>query len=125
MKEGDFTRQFVKELRTILPGSVVFKHADTLTGGIPDLSITWQGHTTWVEVKIVRGGRTWFTALQSQNCFRLAREGRCLVVQYDVDRDSTQISTPDSSLILRSSSFGYQSAALLLKTCLPIRRDAA
>jgi hypothetical protein len=33
---------------------VVFKHSDSVTAGIPDVSFTWRGYTSWLEVKFVR-----------------------------------------------------------------------
>jgi len=49
--ESEYTRKLVKKLRRRLPKSVIFKFNDRLTGGIPDLSVTLNGLTTWLEAK--------------------------------------------------------------------------
>jgi len=51
MKESDLSRALVKVLRAGMPDGVVFKHADTITAGIPDISVTWHGVTSWLEIK--------------------------------------------------------------------------
>lgn len=49
--ETEHTRWLTKELRRRLPRSVVFKHCDLYTAGVPDLSVTLAGVTTWFEAK--------------------------------------------------------------------------
>ncbi len=56
--EATVVRDIVKGLRSRLPGAVVFKHADISTAGIPDISISYRNHTTWVEVKLLRRNET-------------------------------------------------------------------
>lgn len=51
MRETDLTQELVAALRRGLAGSVVFKHTDMATAGIPDISATWLGSTTWIEGK--------------------------------------------------------------------------
>lgn len=54
MLEVKLSGDLVRILREELYGSVVFKHADSLTAGIPDISVTFQGRTTWIETKVAR-----------------------------------------------------------------------
>lgn len=79
MKESVYSNGLVKMLRSRLPGSVVFKHADALTAGIPDISVTWNGRTTWLEVKV---GRIVGRGVQALTIQRLALAGRCWYVVY-------------------------------------------
>lgn len=51
MTEAQFTRALVHDLRQVLDRTVIFKHNDRLTAGVPDLSVTYHGRTTWLEVK--------------------------------------------------------------------------
>jgi hypothetical protein len=51
MTESEQTRQLIKEIRNLLPKAVVTKHTDSMTGGLPDFSVTYSGSTVWVEAK--------------------------------------------------------------------------
>lgn len=53
MNEATITNQLLDYLRKVNPGPVL-KHADKATIGIPDASVTGQGTTTWLEVKLVK-----------------------------------------------------------------------
>lgn len=53
MNEATLTRGLVKHLRASLPNSVIFKHADAVTAGIPDISVSWFGSVSWLEIKYV------------------------------------------------------------------------
>ena len=59
MNEATCKAALCKVLRAKLPPaeSRVYRHEDAWTGGIPDISITANGHTLWVEVKLDRPGR--------------------------------------------------------------------
>lgn len=51
MTESQFTVRLKRDLAAAT-GGLVLKHADRFTGGIPDLSVTVRGVTTWIEVKV-------------------------------------------------------------------------
>lgn len=74
--ESHFTSGMVAHLREKLGGSVVFKHSDQLTAGVPDTSVTWRRSTTWLEVKIKRSGAITTDSLQDTNMRRLAAAGK-------------------------------------------------
>jgi hypothetical protein len=52
--ESELTRPLLKALETAMLGSVVTKHSDRFTFGIPDISIDWI-NTAWLEVKATEG----------------------------------------------------------------------
>jgi len=58
--ESKFTREIMKSLREhqLLKDAVIFKHNDFYTAGIPDLTITINGLTTWFELKVAPGQPT-------------------------------------------------------------------
>lgn len=62
-------------------GGRVFKHADGYTSGIPDLSVSMAGRTTWWEVKhatpLIKG-----TELQRVTAGILAKASACWYVVY-------------------------------------------
>jgi hypothetical protein len=96
MTEKSLCAGLVKALRLGLVGSVVFKHADRVTAGIPDVSVTWGGRTTWLEVKFVRAGQRLFDrGVQRQTIARLGRAGSCLYVIYDKRTDETVVLQPE------------------------------
>lgn len=86
MTEATITGKLVRELRRI-KGSVVVKHNDYTTAGIPDLSLIAHGHTLWIEVKYVRKGKTLFDELKPLQLVALraihrANGGRSLVIAF-------------------------------------------
>lgn len=87
-------RSFVEKIQTAikadpaLRGAVVFKHAETLTSGIPDMSISILGGTSWVEVKYLRRRKRLkdiVKELQVITCHQLATtcNGRCWIVVFE------------------------------------------
>lgn len=83
MTEADLKDQLVAHLRAEFRGAVILRHEDKGTAGIPDLSFTWLGKTTWIEAKFanpyVRG-----KGLQDLICMRLAAAGNCWYVVWEV-----------------------------------------
>jgi hypothetical protein len=75
MSESLLTRQLMKKLRAELPTFVVLKHADGWTSGVPDVSVTGNGRTTWLEVKLVELRGIIETKLQRFQMERLERNG--------------------------------------------------
>lgn len=51
MNESSASSPFMKQLRETLPHSVVVKHRDASMIGLPDCSVTFQGHVLWLEFK--------------------------------------------------------------------------
>jgi hypothetical protein len=49
--EADLKSALVSMLRQSLPGWVIVRHEDTTRAGIPDISVTGCGWTSWWEVK--------------------------------------------------------------------------
>jgi len=92
MTESDLTKRFIEALRRTMPGAVVFKHADAWTAGIPDLTVSWRGVTTWVEVKKLpyraRG-------IQRVRVQQLGRVARVFYVMYDVEKKAVVVITPE------------------------------
>ena len=75
MRESDLKRRLVKAILATHPGAVVYRHEDAFTAGIPDISVTWAGLTSWWEVKHEPLGRTSkLTKLQEHELRRLARQ---------------------------------------------------
>lgn len=51
MNERILKAALMKELRSSLPHFVAIRHEDKLTSGIPDISVSGNKKTTWIEVK--------------------------------------------------------------------------
>lgn len=84
--ETDLVQALVPALEFVLPKSIVFKHKDGATAGIPDISISWK-RTQWLEVKAtekadrIEHHKYW--GLQLLTCRRLEHVSRnCLFVIY-------------------------------------------
>lgn len=52
MTESQFQSKLRRALQARLPKAVIWKHNDRFTAGIPDLSVTHEGRTTWLELKV-------------------------------------------------------------------------
>jgi len=71
MNESILKSQLVKLARDTMPGFVIIRHEDRITSGIPDISISGNKKTTWLEVKY---GTPKFASkgIQELMCNRLA-----------------------------------------------------
>ena len=78
--EDGLTTALLRELKTRCPRLEVLRHRD-ITAGIPDLSITGYGKTTWWEIKHSRPSFK-SRGIQRLTCRRLAAGGACLYVLY-------------------------------------------
>jgi len=82
MSERTVCNGLVRSLRRELPGCVVLRHTDGLLAGIPDISVTWNGHTTWIEVKFLNP-KIIDRGIQRLNMKRLEKQGTAFYVLYD------------------------------------------
>ena len=89
MNERHFVEKIQEAVRAepSMKGAVIFKHAETLTAGIPDISVTLGG-TSWLEVKYQRAGEKLIDIcreLQIVTCHQLAQVngGRAWVAVYE------------------------------------------
>ena len=84
MTEAQISQKIRAEIKKQAPNAVVIKHNDRIVRGVPDLSVTIGGRTTWIEVKYIRKGETparqrkHFDQVQLYQALRLEREGRCI-----------------------------------------------
>lgn len=51
MRESDFQRSMIRELKQMFPGCVVLKNDSGYLQGIPDLLLLWKEHWAALEVK--------------------------------------------------------------------------
>ena len=83
MNEATLKRNLVKAIKSAMPGAVVFRHEDQFTAGIPDISVTWAGITTWWEVKYSPIGRSSKpTKLQDYPLDQLSRQSTAGLITY-------------------------------------------
>lgn len=54
--EAQAVAEAIRFLKKRLPGSVVLKHSDIRTAGIPDFSVSYKRKVTWVEAKHFKKG---------------------------------------------------------------------
>lgn len=92
MTEAKLSSACLKRLKNHLENSVIFKHNDSFTSGIPDASITWK-ICLWLEFKF--GNRPkWQNELQRLTAIRLAVAGECWVIFYQMEPKLTHIIQP-------------------------------
>ena len=81
MTEASLKSDLVRILRHELRGSVVLRHEDKLTSGIPDISVTWRRMTVWLEAKFLNPS-FYSKGIQTLTLKRLASAGHCFYVLY-------------------------------------------
>lgn len=81
MNEADCKGSFVKALREALPHFVVFRHEDHFTHGLPDISVTGNGRTSWIEAKYANPSFK-SKGIQNLNMRRLAKAGIAFYVVF-------------------------------------------
>lgn len=88
MVERDLTERQMKALNEgLTTPRLVLKHADQYTSGIPDVSVHWNGHSSWLENKLLEPSQTVhdeLAVIQLETCIDLEQScaGRCWVVCY-------------------------------------------
>jgi len=83
-REAELRSRFMKTMRSDWPGAIALRHEDVRTVGIPDLSVTYGGSTSWWEFK---HGTPDFQSmeLQAHTCRRLAANGFCRYIIFRED----------------------------------------
>jgi hypothetical protein len=76
MTEATLKAAFVKQLRATYPRWTVFLHQDKIRAGVPDISITGEGMTSWWECKFAHSSFD-SPKVQELTCVRLAQAGNC------------------------------------------------
>jgi hypothetical protein len=72
--ESKLKSALLKQIKIDLPGFVALRHEDVRTAGIPDLSLTGYGRTTWWEFKYADPNFQ-STGIQELTMLRLAATG--------------------------------------------------
>lgn len=93
MTEKTLTNALLKTLRKELPEAVIFKHADQVTAGIPDISVTYEGITIWFELKYVKT-KIHSRELQHYTMLRLQNAGHPFYILYIEKTKETIIVPP-------------------------------
>ena len=81
VNEATLKQELVLAFKKSLPGAVVFRHEDKFRAGIPDISVTWNRMTTWLEVKYITS-RLIQRRIQHVTVCDLAEAGSCFYVHY-------------------------------------------
>lgn len=81
-QENILKGKLVEQIKLIVPGFVILAHQDLVTGGIPDLSLSGYGRTTWWEVKHSVDRKFDTKGIQELTCLRLAAASYCRYIIY-------------------------------------------
>jgi len=91
-REAQLKALLVAKVKELLPPFVVIAHTETFRAGVPDLSITGGGRTTWWECKHGTPGFA-STGIQELTCLRLAIAGYCRYIIWSEAYDGTDKQT--------------------------------
>jgi len=94
MTEASLKSALVKALRLRYPNAVVLRHEDKITHGIPDISFTLNGRTSWWEGKFANPGFD-TKGIQTLTMMRLAKQGRAYYIVWDKREDTTFFVLPN------------------------------
>lgn len=84
MTESPLTQKFRKKATRRLPRAVIIKHADNYTAGVPDMTLTLNGRTSWLEFKhVTKRGQIVSKGIQNLTAQKLALEGTCWYIVYE------------------------------------------
>lgn len=72
--EATVKQSLVQAMRKSMNGSLIFRHEDRHIFGVPDISCSWNGVTTWWEVKFATP-QFQLTEIQMLNCIKLSKQG--------------------------------------------------
>jgi hypothetical protein len=81
--EAQYKGQLGLQFKTDLPKAVWQRHEDHFTYGIPDISITVLGHTTWLEGKVL-APRLKSKRIQEVQLLKLSNQGRAWYIIWDL-----------------------------------------
>jgi len=118
MTENKLLAPCLKLMRTELNDFVILKHADGYTSGVPDVSVSGRGFTTWWEFKHGPAIK-WENALQKRTCQKLAALGTaCFVVLYEESAYTrrTVILSPDDVEVAATAGFDHQFIVNFVRT---------
>lgn len=85
MTEASLKSAFVAEAKKI-PGFVILRHEDKISSGMPDISVTGGGRTTWIETKYAKP-RLVGSGIQELTMLRLAAAGVAYYLVWEEKRD--------------------------------------
>lgn len=85
MNESKLKSSFMFQVKTLLPNFLALRHEDVRTSGIPDMSITGAGQTTWWEAKYA-DPRFESTGIQELTMLRLAAAGYARYIVWEERR---------------------------------------
>ena len=85
MTEADLKGDLCVYLRTALPKSFVKRHEDYCTSGIPDITVTWNGKTTWIEAKLANPDLK-KKGIQTYSAMKLFEQGSCWFLIWEEKR---------------------------------------
>lgn len=102
MTESYLIAELIRRLHLEFPRVVVLKHCDRFTAGIPDLSVSTGGYTTWLEVKLVRPRENLWDLVRELQLMRLrmldvATHGRAWLLVYYAAEALTEVWKPNAA----------------------------
>ena len=75
LTETTVRRALMRQLQIDLPDALPLRHEDLFTKGIPDLSLSYAGHTSWWECKYTATNQCATTKVQRYLCEQLDLRG--------------------------------------------------
>jgi hypothetical protein len=106
--EGALKSTLVKKLREAAPHFVVIRHEDTSRSGVPDISVSGNGKTTWWEVKY--GKPSWKSmGIQELTLKRLAKVSYARYIVFTEDRIKITEIIPPNELVGTGYYIGFPS----------------
>ena len=97
--------KLVKDLRDKFPNAVVISHEDKYTYGIPDISFTRGGITTWIEVKVAQPKIKKGREIQLFVTQSLEIQGWCFYIVYQEKKNGEQFAYIVSPKVIKNNNW--------------------
>ena len=91
MTESGLKTLLIKPMKVCMNGAMIFRHEDRHLHGVPDISCTWLGNTTWWEVKLTPFEHR---PQQELRCQQLEQQGNCWYIIFDSGSITSHIIEP-------------------------------
>ena len=120
--EATVRRSLMKTFKTSCPTAVTIRHEDLFTKGIPDLSVSYDGKTSWWEIKYANPSCT-TTKIQQFVCDDLNDHGfLCRYIIFREDPRQIRVVHPHAfrdwkttGLVISEGAFDYQALVDYIK----------
>lgn len=115
--ESDFKIGFKKNLRERYPGSVIWTNSDKFRSGLPDFSVSFDGHFYAVEAKFIKDTPKMKDSQCLKHCVSKSQSEFLLNIRASKNSSGILIGMPDVCVLMKEIKENYTLSELLDSNC--------